>query len=66
MRVRDAELYNAVREGYQLWGALNGVELWVHPDDPSKYRIIPANPEMPPFVLKELLKLFDDAEAGRS
>ena len=39
MRVRDAELFHAVREGYQLWGALNGVELWVHPDDPEKYRI---------------------------
>jgi len=60
MRKRDAELYYAVREGYELWGGLNGVELWVHPDDPEKYRIIPANPDVPPFVLGVLLKLYDE------
>ena len=60
MRVRDEQLFYATRKGYQLWGALNGVELWVHPDDPEKYRIIPANPEIPPFVLEELLKLYDE------
>ena len=60
MRVRDGEVFYAIRKGYELWGALNGVELWIHPDDPEKYRIIPANPETPSFVLDELLKEYGE------
>ena len=60
MRLRDQELYHARKQGYRLWGALNGIEIWAHPDDPRKYRIVPANPETPPFVFAELLKLYDD------